>query len=153
MIPYDSFLLFPHFLLSFLLDLSFPVLIRDPLSPILPIRSLISQYSLCCLLTPLPWQQPPLSFPGFCGYSKLCTHIWRFGARSLRWGRPCNVCLSGSGFLHSIWSFLDPRLVGYLRQGLTMETQLALNSKSSSFASWNAGITSKYFNTKFSLFL
>lgn len=47
-----------------------------------------------------------LKFSNFYNYSRMCTYISRFGARSHWWERTCKPCLSVPGIDHSVWSFL-----------------------------------------------
>lgn len=44
------------------------------------------------------------NFPTACSYLRICTHIQRFVAQSLK--RIWTICTSGSQSLHSTWSFL-----------------------------------------------
>lgn len=82
------------------------------LEPSIPPFSLFPLQKTCVLLfLSLLFTHPcnvPFYLPGSCSYCRLCTHIWSFGARNLRWERTCGICLSGSGLPHSIWSFLVP---------------------------------------------
>lgn len=50
------------------------------------LKSLVPCYSPTSLSLLFPSStMVPFYFPGFCSYSRLHTHIWRFGTRSLKW--------------------------------------------------------------------
>lgn len=90
----------------YLLYLSLP----NCTSPVSQFTHLISWtlvYS--CLLFPSIPTMVPFSFPSVCYYFTICAHISRLGGRNLRWKRMVNVCVSRFEFLHSVWSFLEPR--------------------------------------------
>lgn len=61
--------------------------------------------SLEIFLLPLP--MVPFDFSGFCGFSGLYTHIWRFRVRNHSRERTHIICLSGS-VLPCLIYFLDP---------------------------------------------
>lgn len=61
-------------------------------------------------LPPFHSAMVPFYFRVFYSSSRLCTHIGTLGARSLRWERTCEVCLSGTRLPYSIWSCLVPSI-------------------------------------------
>lgn len=100
MVPY-SFYKHPQCyfsLFSFCIDLPPHSQLTPPIFPISPLYYSILLFS--SLATPKHGLF--FSFPGFCNYSRLYTHIWRSVAKNHRWERTFGIWLSGFGILHSM---------------------------------------------------